>query len=310
MSEQQKNLFEGLKELEDPIWNGETPETAKPRSGNALENPSSPPLHTGEIDEGTFPCEKCNGTGTITVYRSGGGWGQRGKSIRCPVCHGKKVFHTSPATRRKNRERARRKVEEQARLNREEATQFLKDEPAIAGWFEANKGWMQFAADLHHKLFKYGALTENQIAAIERAIVKAKERDANREQVDVSGAGFAKLLEGFASAVASGLKRPRLTIAGIVFSRAKDNSKNPGCLYVKFDSQYQGKITKEGAFYPVRACVQEVKDAVQRIGNDPYAEAIAHGIKTGRCSCCGRELTRADSIERGMGAICAGKWGW
>ena len=31
---------------------------------------------------------------------------------------------------------------------------------------------------------------------------------------------------------------------------------------------------------------------------------------TGACSCCGRELTNQVSIDRGIGPICAVKFGW
>jgi hypothetical protein len=37
--------------------------------------------------------------------------------------------------------------------------------------------------------------------------------------------------------------------------------------------------------------------------------AVRYGRQTGRCSCCGRELTNKASIDAGIGPICASKWG-
>jgi hypothetical protein len=37
---------------------------------------------------------------------------------------------------------------------------------------------------------------------------------------------------------------------------------------------------------------------------------VAYGKRTGACSCCGRELTNGESIDRGIGPICAEKYGW
>jgi hypothetical protein len=42
---------------------------------------------------------------------------------------------------------------------------------------------------------------------------------------------------------------------------------------------------------------------------DPLAASIAYGRRTGQCSICGRLLENAESIERGIGPICAGNFG-
>lgn len=51
-------------------------------------------------------------------------------------------------------------------------------------------------------------------------------------------------------------------------------------------------------------------EAVQSAAADPLAAAQLYGKVTGSCSCCGRELTVKESIERGIGPICATKFGW
>lgn len=48
---------------------------------------------------------------------------------------------------------------------------------------------------------------------------------------------------------------------------------------------------------------------LQTIAQDPTSAAKLYGQQTGQCSCCGKELTRADSIAAGIGPICAAKFG-
>jgi hypothetical protein len=48
---------------------------------------------------------------------------------------------------------------------------------------------------------------------------------------------------------------------------------------------------------------------LDKIAADPAKEARLYGLRTKRCACCGIELTDPKSIERGIGPICAEKWG-
>lgn len=42
----------------------------------------------------------------------------------------------------------------------------------------------------------------------------------------------------------------------------------------------------------------------------PEAASKRYGIELGHCGVCGRTLTNPDSIERGIGPVCAGKMEW
>jgi len=53
---------------------------------------------------------------------------------------------------------------------------------------------------------------------------------------------------------------------------------------------------------------QALHDELLRIEADPEAAAALHGKLSGRCSICSRDLTDPESIERGIGPICAGKF--
>jgi len=46
------------------------------------------------------------------------------------------------------------------------------------------------------------------------------------------------------------------------------------------------------------------------VAKDPSAAARAYGLRTGQCSICGRELTNAESRARGIGPICAERFGF
>lgn len=62
-------------------------------------------------------------------------------------------------------------------------------------------------------------------------------------------------------------------------------------------------------YYRVKPFPREV-DVMEAIAKDPRAAAIDYGRQLGRCSVCNRELTNPESIDAGIGPICAGKRGW
>lgn len=114
----------------------------------------------------------------------------------------------------------------------------------------------------------------------------------------------------FAAAHASKIKSPKLRLEGFVFSRAPDHGANAGSIYVKAtDGEYLGKVT-DGRFRAVRTCDDPTSARVIEAAADPHKAAKAYGLKTGSCSCCGRELTNKESIDLGIGPICKEKFGW
>lgn len=50
--------------------------------------------------------------------------------------------------------------------------------------------------------------------------------------------------------------------------------------------------------------------ALMKIAANPAEAAANYGLHIGKCGICGRTLTNDESRERGIGPICAGKWGW
>ena len=170
--------------------------------------------------------------------------------------------------------------------------------------------WNDFAASLVTQHQRKGQLSDRQMDAAERMLAKIeqtrREREASAVSVDLS-----PVHAMFAAAMASGYKRPTYRAAGVALSLAPLHGRNAGAIYVKDDEtgDYLGKVTPELEFRPVRGA-GDVAAALAKIAADPAAEAVAYGKLTGRCSCCGRELTDPVSVERGIGPICADRWGF
>ncbi len=263
-----------------------------------------------EFDGTRHPCEKCVGTGQVTFgYR----YVQTGK---CFKCNGRGYFKQSSAARQAAKERREAAKRAKVEANANTAGTFLAERPDINEWLARGirRGW-GFALSMRDALVKYGEWTPKQLAAVEKCVAKDAERrrewaekDAQPKQVPA----FADaLLKAFDSALSSGLKRPRLTVLGVKFTRAPDSGKNPGCLYLKAAGDvYLGKLLPDGQFYKSREFTDAHQAVLDQIGEDPLKAAQVHGQQTGSCSCCGRELTNAESIELGIGPICREKWGW
>lgn len=254
------------------------------------------------------PCKKCRGSGRFTSYR-GRDCGE------CFTCKGKghKAFATSPETRAKSKQSRAdslaRKVEA-----------FRAENADVAEWLDTNAPFEfandpstrnDFALSLKSQLAKKGTLSDRQVAAVHRSIAKKAEfkkaqvvREAAAAVVNVD-----KLTAAFDNA-ATTLKWPKIRFIGFVISRAGNNSRNPGALYVKSDNDvYLGKIVA-GRFITSRECDAATEAKVLAVLADPEASAVLFGKEVGACSCCGRELTNQVSIDRGIGPICAVKFGW
>lgn len=281
----------------------------RPAGETRIEPVRAPATYTAR--DFTETCPKCRGTGRFTSY-SGRSLGQ------CFACKGagKHSFKTSPETRAKAR---MSKVERKAA----DIEAYKAANPAVYAWMVDNAPTFEFAASLLAAFNQYGGLTDGQFAAVERAIVKETTRKAERAAeaavraevapvVDTAGVDRLKLAFDTAIAKASekglSLRTPKLTIGGIVISPAKADSKNPGALYVKTGGLYLGKITA-GRFMTSRECTPEDEAKVLAFVADPKQAAEAYGQTTGVCCVCNATLTSKWKL-RGIGPVCAQKFGW
>ena len=165
--------------------------------------------------------------------------------------------------------------------------------------------WNSFAQSLVEQITNKGSLSEKQMFAASAMLMKIKnnkeERQRNIVSIDLSN--VKKIFDKAHEAI----KNPKFRVDNIVLSRAPDNGRNAGAIYVKVDGEYAGKVTG-GYFLPVNA-PERTLEKLQEIAKDPLGSAVAYGKRTGNCSACGRDLTNHGSIEKGIGPICAERWG-
>lgn len=242
----------------------------------------------------TVACPKCGGRGQTP-------WGP------CFRCEGTGVVSIASARASKARATA------QTNLAAKRAA-FAEAHPAVVAWLnrEGERGF-EFAVSLREKLATYGTLTENQIAAVERCIARSAERQQQRTAERTAAApaldtaGTDALKAALQRATDAGLKFARIIVDELTFTLAKPESRNAGAVYVKANGEYAGKVA-DGRFFASRDASPELAARVQTVMLDPLAAAKEYGLRTGRCSCCGRELTDPKSIELGIGPICAEKY--
>ena len=168
-----------------------------------------------------------------------------------------------------------------------------------------------FAADL---AAKFNRLSDKQYAwAHKLAVDYINRQTESQQEANNEGAQFAKLFEVFKAAKSRGLKRLTMRFSGI---RVKP-SRDLGSLWILSDTEteignygeqpkYLGKVTPNRLDSRL---ADDVKAVLLEAAADPLTAAIRYGRETGSCSCCGRDLTNAESIRLGIGPICREKFG-
>lgn len=266
----------------------------------------------------TEDCQKCRGRGRFISY-AGRDCGP------CFACKGARrvSYKTSPEARAQNRATS---AARKARSEDESLEAFAAQFPTEAAWMRsASERGFNFATQMLDAVRRFGDLTENQMAAIRRMVEKDAARVAERaERVArapaADTAGVDRLKAAFDRAIAATaakqtdtgmplrLRSPRITIGGVTISPAKATSKNPGALYVKRGQDYLGKIA-DGRFFASRECSAETEAQVLKFVADPAEAAKAYGQETGICCVCNAEL-KSEWRLRGIGPVCAKKYGW
>jgi hypothetical protein len=209
----------------------------------------------------------------------------------------------------------------EAILAMEALQQWLRDNRELNAYLEANRRTDNFCASLLDWLGKHGSLTPGQQGAAERSMARDAQRKTERAQQVAAVAVAAPVVSvepieaAFAKAKAAGIKYPKLRLGDFTFSPASATSANAGAVYVKTrnteeaEGAYMGKVMG-GKFLRVRDCTDAQQAAVVAVCSDPEQAAIAFGKRFGRCAVCARELSDPESIERGIGPVCAENYGW
>lgn len=254
--------------------------------------------HIANGGEQAFPCPSCKGTGQWV-----GGY-NRSVVRACFKCGGKKVVGKRVIAAAKGKETKAANV-----VTRNAS--FDETHPNLRARMTAISSWNSFVAQLLEQLNERGTLSDRQIEcatsscdkADARKVEKTQERAKNGGSVDIS-----KIEEMFNIARNNGLKKLKFRTKIIDISVAPSHGRNAGSLYVMHSGEYAGKITA-GTFIPAFNAKPDTLALVCEIAQNPSQEARDYGIETGKCGCCGRELTDPDSIANGIGPICADNWG-
>lgn len=176
----------------------------------------------------------------------------------------------------------------------------------LVRWLE-QQSWSEFAVSLAKQARDRGTLSRKQRAAAEnmrdKCLAREKARQA-RDEAQEALPVYDALIAGFEASTVAGLKYPAVFYQGIKFYPA---TRFPGVIYLKRKGDYLGKINAEGHLVTQHEAVRKIVEGM----GDNLEEAIRkEGYRTGACALCGRELTDPDSIQAGVGPICAKRWGW
>lgn len=249
-----------------------------------------------------YPCAACCGTGKYQGVR------YHQEKAHCFACRGKGYFLTSPEQRHRAKMKRQQLAAKKEREKQERISEWKIEHADLYKFLLGASGWNNFAMNLLSAISQYGGLTPNQHTAAmnmyKKHLVRQEKIAAEKPTIDLN-----KFHELFNNASNSGLSKPKLRLGTLTLSIAPENGKNAGCIYVKDDGEYAGKITPEGKFWGIREHRQGVENELVDIAKDPFKHAVIHGKKTGKCACCGRTLTNKLSIELGIGPICRSKWG-
>ena len=260
------------------------------------------PVKSTGAEKRRYPCVRCAGSGKFVSAITGRVVG------KCFTCDGRGYFLTPP------QDRERRKSDYMAKKAAERKAFFEKNR-ALLKWLDANSDWNSFASDLMNQAASKGSLTDAQVAAATRLMEKTEatraahkaEREiakANRPTVDLG-----RIRQLFETARANHIGRPKLRFNDMELTRAGDNSRNPGAIYVNVNGEYVGKVTAESKWAPSNGAPKQILEQLQQLASDPFEALVAHGKQTGTCGCCGRTLTNPESIALGIGPICRANWG-
>lgn len=259
-----------------------------------------------------FKCGGCGGSGYITIYRRGLGWGQRGERKRCwKGCNGTGYTKTDPNTLRLQRQRREEIKREKQIARRQEAAAFREANPDIAGWFDRELSQPQpweLAVSFAQQLSEKGFLSEKQIGVIRNSIARQAAKDAERQakwaaDKPTTGLDLGNVPDGM-YAVPGGDTRLKVRIA-----RGKKAGKWAGVIFVD-DGAVYGQRQNYGRQLVGQTYRGAIQEELRKIAADPRAAMAAYGHLVGRCGRCGRPLEDEVSVAQGIGPVCIQKMGW
>ena len=222
------------------------------------------------------PCYKCKGTGI-------------------------RKFKTSPETRAKAKERAANRKVSKAQALVDAAAAYRKDHAELVAYLEKVSGWNGFAAKMLQAITGYGALTDPQLAAVERMIDKHFARLAAKADEPTSGLDLTNVPAGL-YAIPNGDTRLKVAIR-----KPGKNSKWHGSIFVDDGAAY-GSRKNYGRQMPGKEYEGDIVEQLKAIAADPLEASKAYGKLTDHCGVCGALLENEKSIALGIGPVCLNKF--
>lgn len=172
---------------------------------------------------------------------------------------------------------------------------------------------VDFAQSLITQYDRKGRLSDAQLAWVERLVARANAPKPG----PVGRVDLFKLQQLF-NAASANTKSPKVRFATedgdhFIVTQAPLHGRNAGCLYIKSDGTYLGKIDAHGDYSASRdieaSLASGVLGALRTFAADPAAAAKAYGMRFSNCCFCALELTNAQSLMAGYGPICAENYG-
>lgn len=175
-------------------------------------------------------------------------------------------------------------------------------------------GLSDFAKSLLSKAQAGSRMSQAQVSWVYKLAQDEVEARSAKAPKAVSGVDASGILGALTSAYVSGLKRPRLRLTSpdgvavvVMFMMAGSNA---GGAWVTANGELAGKIDANGEYTPRNAQGEELMVFMALSSMASVGSALfAHGQMSSQCGCCGLPLTNPESIARGIGPICAVKFG-
>lgn len=182
---------------------------------------------------------------------------------------------------------------------------FARGYPEKAAWIVRQRDSFPFASAMLVAVNRYGSLTRGQHQAIENCMrYERRHTPTGREESQPQVQELPKLdLSRIPSgnyAIPQGETRLKLSIS-------RGTGKWAGYIFVT-DAAVYGSGRRYGMQRPGQWYNGAVSEQLKIIAADPRSAAAAYGKLTGTCGVCGRKLEDEESVARGIGPICMGKF--
>jgi len=189
------------------------------------------------------------------------------------------------------------------------ASQIASHFPKLLTFVGANAPKSSSVATINARLLKGGSLSLRDLGVVVDMMALHVPK-AKPDTIDASA-----MRKAFDTAQQNGTNTPQLAIGPFTFKVNRPGDR-PGIYVFHGRVGFCGRMIPYGTpddpvratFSPVDRIPETLHTELKTILADPKKAAVAHGGKTGVCSCCRRKLTDPVSIANGIGPVCGRRW--